>query len=219
MARFQDNLPINMWHLVQFKIFNETTPSVSSTEITAQFNDPQLGGLIRIDIKGHGFGFNPLLGRDGIIGTLNSIEVDVNGSLAYGLTGLSADVHTLAVDITNLNFVGALNYLLKGNDKIVDANHGPTHLAGGPGNNTFVFNPNFGQVEIFDFKPGTIVNHDTLDVRLVPGITSLHQLKTTPGAITYNAHHFVQIHDTMGDTITLDHVKSFSLLHSYDFHF
>jgi hypothetical protein len=208
-----------MRHLVQFGIFNETTPSVSSTEIIAQFDDPQLGGHIRIDIKGHGFGFNPLLGQDGIIGTINSIEVDVNGSLAYSLTGLSADVHTLAVDITHHNFVGALNFLLKGNDKIIDENNGPSHLAGGPGDNTFVFHPNFGQVEIFDFKPGTLAHHDKLDVSAVPGITSLHQLKTSLGAITYDSHHFVQIHDTMGDTITLDHVKSVSLLHGFDFHF
>jgi hypothetical protein len=175
-----------------------------------------LGGNIRIDIKGHGFGFQPGLGGIQVVGTINSIEVDVNGSVAYKLTGVSTDVHTLAVDIKNHNFVGALNLLLKGNDTIVDANTGPTTLAGGPGDDTFVLGAGAGQVTIWDFNPGTLAHHDKLNLHAWPGLASLHDVKTTA---SFDSHHNVVIHDTMGDSVTLHNVKSLGLLHGYDFHF
>lgn len=205
MVRFEAFIPINVTSLSEFLIFNGTHPNASPTEITVQ------SGNVKIDIKGQ---FAP--GLHGPTGVVNSIEVDKNSSVAYKFTGLSADVSVLAADIAHGHLRAAFNYLTFGNDKIVDSNGGPSVLAGGKGDDTFIFHAGFGQVEILDFNTGTKAHHDTINLHSVPGLDNFHDLKTMHAAVV--AGHVV-ITDTMGDSISLDHVTSLNQIHKYDFHF
>jgi Ca2+-binding RTX toxin-like protein len=101
-----------------------------------------------------------------------------------------------------------------GNDTL---NGGPGNdlLSGGPGNDTFVFQAGFNNDVITDFSPGTLSNHDTIEVHSVPGLHNFAQVKAHS---TVDSGHVV-ISDTIGDTITLNSVHKVGQLHGYDFHF
>jgi hypothetical protein len=119
-----------------------------------------------------------------------------------GNTGSSAGV-TLYSPSANHSLVGG-----SGNDFLIAANKDT--LTGGPGNDAFVFNANFGKVVVNDFD----VNNDTLWLsnavsQLAQALSQAHD--TTAGAvITVDAH----------NTITLPGVTVAELAaHPSDFHF
>jgi Ca2+-binding RTX toxin-like protein len=101
-----------------------------------------------------------------------------------------------------------------GNDSLIGGT-GNDFLTGGPGNDTFVFQPGFGNDVITDFSPGTLANHDTIELHSVPGMHNFTQV--VAHAAVVGGH--VVISDTLGDTFALSSVHKVGQLHSYDFHF
>jgi Ca2+-binding RTX toxin-like protein len=101
-----------------------------------------------------------------------------------------------------------------GNDRLIGG-PGNDLMMGGSGNDTFVFQPGFGNDVITDFTPGTLANHDTIELHSVPGLNNFAQVKAY--ATVVSGH--VVISDTIGDTITLNNVHRVGQLHGYDFHF
>jgi autotransporter-associated beta strand protein len=101
-----------------------------------------------------------------------------------------------------------------GNDRLIGG-PGNDLLIGGAGNDAFVFQPGFGNDAITGFTPGTLANHDTVELHSTPGLNNFAQVKAH--ATVINGH--VVISDTTGDTITLNSVHKVGQLHGYDFHF
>jgi Ca2+-binding RTX toxin-like protein len=101
-----------------------------------------------------------------------------------------------------------------GNDTL-DGGPGNDWMSGGPGKDTFVFRTGFGDDVITDFTPGTLANHDTLELHSVPGLHNFAQVKAHTAVVSGH----VVISDTIGDTITLNNVHKVGQLHGYDFHF
>src|ERR1700736_2643815 len=90
MATFTAFQPVNLAALPGFSTFNQGNPSVSPGEIDVS------SGAYAIHLKSapHNFGFDPI--QQLPTGTLSSVEVDFNGSIAYTFTGLSVDIEPLA---------------------------------------------------------------------------------------------------------------------------
>jgi len=118
-------------------------------------------GDVVIDLKGTRFNY---LGTTPIAGTINSIEVDLNGSIAYRWTGLSISVPQLVSTANQAahtgNFGPVLGLFFGGNDHVrgsagndfligvggndsITGAGGDDTMRGGPGNDTFIFRAAF----------------------------------------------------------------------------
>jgi Ca2+-binding RTX toxin-like protein len=146
---------------------------------------------------------------------------------------MSLSFHKLYGDIAADKFGAVLTAIFAGNDKIsgstgsdvlngfggndrLTGGDGNDKMTGGGGNDTFVFRAGFDKDVITDFDPGTLANHDTIELHSIPGLQSFAQVKSHASVV---GGHIV-ISDTSGDdTITLNSVHKVSQLHGYDFHF
>jgi hypothetical protein len=113
--------------------------------------------------------------------------------------------------VLTLNNVLATGATITNNGTINVTNNSAVTIASGPGHDTFVFAPNFGQATIAGFKPGT----DTIQID--------HALVASVSALLASGHDDSHgnavITDAAHDVITLQNVTTAQLLaHQGDFH-
>jgi Ca2+-binding RTX toxin-like protein len=152
-----------------------------------------------------------------------AITGNTNGALSLVLAGndviVGGDGNDVLMGFGGNDVIkgGAGNDVLMGmggSDRLVGGAGNDT-MSGGRGNNTFVFKAGFNTDVITDFKPGTLVSHDTIELHSILGLNNFAQVKAN--ATVVDGH--VVISDTSGDSISLNSVQTVGQLHGYDFHF
>ena len=145
-----------------FSQFNShsSSPLETSTELRAS----NFTGTVVIDVKGHGFTYDPL--GIPIGGQINSVEVDLNFSPAFTFTGLHVSLKKVSDDILTHHFADSLATLFAGNDVIIGSAFSDV-LIGGGGHNKFDFTAmTFGHDKVLDFTAADKIefSHTVFDI-------------------------------------------------------
>jgi RTX calcium-binding nonapeptide repeat (4 copies) len=149
-------------------------------------------------------------------GTLGSIEVDTDGSIAYKFTGFSIPVLAVNETFGHHSVAAVLNLLLARNDKITGSPFndvltgadGNATMTGGGGNDKFVFAPGFGKDVIADFAAGDMI---AISHKIFANFEAVQD------SAHVDAHHHVVIMANANETITLDTVRHVSDLTASEF--